>query len=309
MTTPSGVSLFFSVLLLFAFGVPTLNADGGGKSDLVAAYYHPSGGGQSILTLFPLTSGKETDVTLPTGLATFNLISFGPDGRSAYLQVPSAFGALVKIEFRPMRQSPVPGSAGLGDIFALTVSPQTGRIFVWASGGWDHPCGAYEIDPDAGTHRPLRVGHGPNCGGANGPISPDGKRALSSDGKHLSLQDLDTGATQSLGEGVGSWSPDGRWIAASEHGRIVLIDASAPSHRKKLGASGVNNHLIWSPDSKRLLFVKQEQRCNFLLLFQVDDSESLEVVDVETGKRYPIQSAHCAVSSSTVGWIDAKDVQ
>ena len=180
---------------------------------------------------------------------------------------------------------------------------------MWASGGWDHPCGAYEIDPDSGTHRPLRIGHGPNCGGANGPISPDGKRVLSSDGKHLNLYDLETGATQTLGEGIGSWSPDGRWIAAAGRGQIVLIDANNPSRRKKLGSSGVDNHLIWSPDSKQLLFVKQEQRCNFLLLFQVDDSESLEVVDVETGKRHAIPSGHCAVSSSSVGWIDSESAR
>jgi|SRR5271170_3385192 len=80
------------------------------------AYYHSDGAGQSILTVFPLLSSKETVLALPTGLGTFNLISFGPDGRSAYLQEPSAFGALVKIELGPLRQSPVPGSAGLGDI-------------------------------------------------------------------------------------------------------------------------------------------------------------------------------------------------
>jgi len=292
-------------LLVYGFCGVFANAANVGYSP---AYYHPGDGGESVVTLFSLASGKETDVALPKGLATLNLISFGPDGRSVYLQLPSSSSALVKVEFKPLRQRQVHGSAGLGDIFAPTVSPQTGRVFVVASGGWDHPCGAYEIDPDAGTHRPLRVGHGPNCAGANGPISPDGKRMLSSDGKHLNLYDLETGATQSLGEGVGSWSPDGRWIAASEHGRIVLIDASTTSHRKKLGASGVDNHLIWSPDSKRLLFVKQERRCNFLF-FAGDDSESLEVVDVETGKRYAVPSAHCAVSSSTVGWIDPEAVQ
>jgi dipeptidyl aminopeptidase/acylaminoacyl peptidase len=153
-----------------------------------------------------------------------------------------------------------------------------------------------------------------------GSISQDGKRVLSTNSlprtpgsppsvERLSLLDLETGATQSLGEGRGSWSPDGRWIAVSGHGRIELIDASNTSHRKKLGASGVNDNLLWSPDSKQLLFAKHEMRCSFLYLFQVDDSESLEVVDVESGKRHAIQSAHCGVSSSTVGWIDPEGIR
>ena len=295
MATSSSVSLFAALLLIAPLGGLTLNA-AGGEWDFVATYYHSNGAAQSILTLFPLISGKETDVALPLGLAGLNLISFGPDGKSVYLQRPSSSSALVKVEFNPLRQSQVRGSAGLGDIYNLTVSPRSGALYVRAS------LGAYEIDPDAGTHRPLRF--------AIGPISPDGKHAVSIDGKHLSLVDLETGSTQPLGEGrSGSWSPDGRWIATAGYGRIVLIDANNPSHRKKLGSSGVNNHLIWSPDSKHLLFVKQEQRCNFLFLFQVDDSESLEVVDVETGRRRAIPSGHCAVTSSAVGWVDATTVR
>jgi WD40-like Beta Propeller Repeat len=291
----SRLSLFAVLLLVAAFSASTLNA-AGGETGFAAAYYHSNSAAQSILTLFPLMSGKETDVALPAGLANHNLISFGPDGRSVYLQQPSSSSALVKVEFNPLRQSQVRGSAGLGDIYGLTVSTESGRLYGWAS------LGAYEIDPDAGTHRPLRF--------AKGPICPDGKHAVSNDGKHLSLVDLETGSTQPLGEGrSGSWSPDGRWIATAGFGRIVLIDANNPSHRKKLGSSGVDNHLIWSPDSKHLLFVKQEQRCNFLFLFQVDDSESLEIVDVETGRRRAIPSGHCAVTSSAVGWVDATTVR
>ncbi len=210
--------------------------------------------------------------------------------------LPPLARSLVKVGFNPLGQSQVRGSAGLGDIYELTVSSGAGRLYVWAS------LGAFEIDPDAGTRRPLRF--------ANGPISPDGKHALSNDGKHLSLVDLETGSTQPLGEGRrGSWSPDGRWIAAAGFGRIVLIDANNPSHRKKLGSSGVNNRLIWSPDSKHLLFVKQELRCSFPFLLPSGDSESLEVVDVETGKRHGIPSGHCAVTSSAVGWVDPNTVR
>jgi WD40 repeat protein len=300
--------LRFAVVLVDVACALRLHA-AGGESRFVAAYFSPA-----VITLFPLGPGKETDVTLPAVPATANLISFAPDGRSAYLQEPSAAvlnhpDALIKVEFSPVRQGAVPGSRGLGDIYSLTVSPRSGRIFVSASGGRDHQYGAYEIDPDAGTHRPLRVGDRPNCGGGIGTISPDGRQVLSGDGDHLNVLNLETGAMQTLGAAHGSWSPDGRWIAVSGGGRIVLIDANDLSHRKNLGASGVDDHLIWSPDSKRLLFVKQENRCRFLFLFQVDDSESIEVVDVETDTRQAIPSAHCAVTSSRVGWVDAEAVR
>lgn len=296
----SAVMAIYSRVLLFAGLqlVSTLGACGDGdESRFVAAYYHSNGAAQSILTLFPLISGKESDLALPLGLAGLNLISFGPDGGSVYLQQPSSSSALARQGgVQSPGTKPGPRLGGARRHLRAYCLFGSRRLYVWAS------LGAFEIDPDAGTRRPLRF--------ANGPISPDGKHALSNDGKHLSLVDLETGSTQPLGEGRrGSWSPDGRWIAAAGFGRIVLIDANNPSHRKKLGSSGVNNRLIWSPDSKHLLFVKQELRCSFPFLLPSGDSESLEVVDVETGKRHGIPSGHCAVTSSAVGWVDPNTVR
>lgn len=315
MTASSTVSRLSIVLLAMAVALEPSVAGG---ERFVAAYF---GGGQPVLSLFPLDSGKTADISLPLGRATINLISFAPDGTAAYLQEPAAGvlnrpDPLVKVEFKPTRLSPVPGSEGLGNIYSLSVS-RSGRIFVSASAGRDHPCGIYTIDPDAGTHRLLRAGRGPNCEGAIGSLSPDGKKLLSiyspprAPGgppsiEQLSLLDLDTGAIQFLGTGFGTWSPDGQWIAVSGLGRIVLIETSNLSHRKKLGAASVDDHLVWSPDSTRLLFVTRDAGCSFLHLFQVDDSESLEVVDVGTGKRHAIQSGHCAVTRSAVGWIDSE---
>jgi len=283
---------------------PKPNAAERETSHFVAAYFHPIGGEESLLTLFPFAPATAVDVSLPHGISSCYLISFGPDSKSMHLGDPTIDGTdgVIKVDFGPTRKSIVPGSAGLSVAF-LTVS-HSGRIFVSAGDRRNHQCGAYEIDPNSATHRPLRVGDEPACEGALGPISPDGKEVLSSVGEHLNLLDLDTGANVSLGIGRGSWSSDGRWIAVSGQGHIVVIDAKNPSHRRKLGTSGVDDHLVWSPDSKRLLFAKQELRCSLL-----GDAESLEVVDVETGKRHAIKSAHCAVTSSAVGWMDAEAVR
>ena len=82
-------------------------------------------------------------------------------------------------------------------------------------------------------------------------------------------------------------------------GSIVLIDAKNLSRPRKFGASGVNDILVWSLDSKRLLFAKREWRC-----FLLDDFESLVALAVETGKRRMIGTARCRVTSSGGGWID-----
>lgn len=305
MVGPSRRSCAALVLLVVtARGGLSLQGASLDASRFEVAYFHPVEG-RRVITLFPLISGKALDVELPVAPASvINLISFSSDGRSAYLQIPSAAvlsrtDALFKVEFGPTRQSPVPGSDGLGDISSLTISPRSGRIFVSASGGRDHLCGAYEIDPAIGTHRPLRVGAAPSCGGAMGSISPDGKHVLSTEGQQLRLVDLETGAAQPLGVGRAKWSPDGRRIAVSSQGRVVLIDALNLSQRKKLGSSGVGDNLVWSPDSTQLLFMQQDRRC-----FLLDDFASLVVLDVETGRRSVVGASRCSVTSSAVGWFD-----
>jgi len=119
-------------------------------------------------------------------------------------------------------------------------------------------------------------------------------------GHRLSLLDLDTGAAFALGADLqdGRWSPDGRWIAATSTAhRIVLIDATNTSRRRNLGSSG-DASIRWSPDSKYLLLLKSELRCTLSLFF-----DSLQTLEVKTGRRIVIKSSRCEVTAGTVGWI------
>jgi WD40 repeat protein len=257
------------------------------------------------VTLFPLSRKQPTiDVTVPTPSATTNLISFASDGRSLYVQQPYAFPdqppkVLFKIEFAPTRMSAVPGTEGLGDIWSIKLSKDTPRrMFVSASGSARGSCGDYEIDPQSGTRRVLRLGR-PNCRTVLGDISPDGKRVLSTNGGKLSLMDLETGAVRPLGVGRGKWSPDGQQIAVSGDGEIVLLQAGNLSRRKRLGSSSVSDDLAWSPDSKYLLVTKNDIRC-----FMLKDAETLLVLDVRNGHRRVVEGGRCAVTLPTFGWVD-----
>ena len=275
-----------------------------------AAYIHAGDDGP-LLTLFPMAGSKVT-IPLPADLRRdFRLIATSPDGKAIYGQKNDPLGptnAIIKIEFKPTRCSVVQGSVGLGPIWFLSISQQPDRIFAsgWSKRRGIGECGAFEIDPGAGTFRTLRAGVYPDCGGGGGDISRDGKRALGHQGDHLSLLDLETGAAHSLGTDLkdGVWSPDGRWIAAtSDADRIVLIDATDTGRRRNLGSSG-GARLHWSPDSKYLLLSKSQLRCALDLYF-----ESLQTLDVKTGKRSLVPSSRCEVGDGNVGWIDPAAVQ
>jgi hypothetical protein len=290
-------------------------ADGGqgaaGASQLfVPAYVHQGEHGL-ILTLFP-RDGPELATPLPKESGGFRVLAFSPDGRAFYGQKGNSTNpsALIKIEFNPPRQTEVPGSSGLGTIRSLTPSKRGGHLralVLRTNSGQEAKYEALDIDPSTGIVREL--GAAPWRGA--GPISPVSDQMLRKVDGRLELFDLETNAVRVLLKGVATqspylsatWSPDGRWISINQSGSISLIDANDPSRRRKVGGSG-GDAGVWSPDSKFLLFVKSQLSCLPTLYF-----ESLEVMDVETGKKTPIKSAHCNVSGGFFGWLDEAAVR
>jgi len=310
-----------ALTVLGAFSRNALTTNGGSTS-FEAAYLNEGYGSKSplLLTLFPL-DGAAYAVRLPPGLpGDFNLVAFGPDGKAIYGQpiTPRPQDGITKIEFNPPRQSTVPGTVGLGLIWHLAVSQESGRVLAagWSKKIGSAECGTFEIDPATGGFRILRAGVFPGCGGGGGPVSSDGRHGLTYSGKKLGLIDLETGAVQDItGIDAGAWSvggtwlsnctwsPDGRWIAAIRDGRILLIDALDLSHRVGRGAADRGN-ISWSPDSKLLLLSKSQFSCGLTLY-----SSSLEIVYVETGKRKIISSSHCQVAVPNIGWLNAPAIR
>jgi hypothetical protein len=255
------------------------------------------------LILFPWL-GPESRVPLRPGLVgSFYLLSSSLDGRALYgVSSGDDYGGLEKLELDPVRQSVLPGSAGLGYITSLTVSPISGKFFVSAAtrASGKVVCGDFEIDSNAGTLRMLRLGVRPDCGG---PISPDGGYELHGAAHLLTLLNLTTGTSTPLGAGMkwATWSPDGRWIAAvpSKGGAqdVIVLDAKSPASIRRLGTA--EGPVVWSPDSKYLLIEKSQISCSLTLY-----GASLQVIDVQTGNRSLVKSSKCKISAGSFFWMD-----
>jgi hypothetical protein len=260
------------------------------------------------LLIFPPTgAGSAVRVPLPTDLPKdFRLIEYSADGKLIYGQKLNSWDGITKIEFGPLRQSLIPGSNGFGTVSSIVTLEPSGRILLSGLFRSQGPigCGIFELDPDARRVRRLFEGKFPHCGGA---ISPDGKHSVQFPGNHLSIVDLDTGAVHDVGDGLSgaTWSPDGRWIAVVSGklgaSSVVLIDAHETGRRRNLGPSR-DGQAQWSPDSRSLLVATpRPSQCG-------PDLWSLEIIDIETGTRREVRSAHCKIFQNSTGWLDHESV-
>jgi hypothetical protein len=255
-------------------------------------------------------AGKETTISAPPELSIIGRAVFGSDGKTIYLL---GSGGVWRNDLKPPRRSIVRGTSGFSAVWHFTLSQD--RILISGilktQGGVE--CGTYEIAPHSESPRKLLAGAFPDCGGGGGEVSPDGKRALGHSGGHLALIDVETGALQIIPglkgltredvtwKGQAVWSPDGKWIAAFHEGSVTLVELKTSRLRKLGRASGL---VGWSPDSTRLLVSKSQFSCLPYLY-----SESLAVIDLQTGKESIIKSSHCNVSGGWAGWIDPEAVR
>lgn len=296
------------VLLMMA-----LSAFGGGEqlvgsddalwtsSSFCPAYFQP--GHPPELRLFPL-DGPALTVALPPALSPHShVIAFSSDGRAVYTQKDplNRSEGINKIEFQPARESVVPGTIGTGEVWCLESSQPPGTIVVNAWSWSQNTRGIFRIDPTA-TMQLLPLGSASVCGGEGGLLSPDGERAITRGRKQLRLVTLNTGTVSPI-KGTSTdtqctWSPDGRWIAGIRGGRIVLVNAAKPNRARHLGSAG-DAPIVWSPDSKYLLLRKSSLSCALTLY-----GESLEIVEVTTGRRRMVKSSHCTIIAGTLGWLD-----
>jgi hypothetical protein len=268
-----------------------------------------------VLKIFP-PKGPLVTVSLPFFLV--GPARFGSDGRSMYgivadrkSTVRPNHAGISKIEFDPIRATLMPGTSEFA-IKSFAISSRQDKLVisgrVQSSGA--RRCGVFAVDIPAGNVKQILIGE---CRDEWSwdylSLSPNGDRAVASHDRHLELIDLVQGTTRSLGSefDVGSWSPDGKWIAVRESGnrdRLFLIDAANLSRRHSLGAAVVIMP-EWSPDSRYLLLWKGYIfRCGFYL--DVDAPATLETLDIQTGKRSTIKSSRCQITNGETGWVSSE---
>ena len=282
----------------------------------VANYF--SGPHADTLRIFP-SKGNAITIALPFRITE---ATFGSDGKSIYGMIDSHKNvgldqpSLSKVEFNPIRASPIPGTNGF-IVKSFGFSSSQDKLVI--SGNLQHTnCGVFEILLPAGKVSQVLTYDCRNVWDWNNiSVSPNGEQAIATVGSniehelHLELIDLMHGTTRSLGNefSLGVWSPDGKWIVVREsvpRDSLFLIDAVDFSRRRNLGG-GVVLVPTWSPDSRYLLLWKGYLfRCGMDLGGLEDRPSTLETLDIQTGKRSTIRSSMCQITGGSTGWVSSE---
>jgi hypothetical protein len=291
-----------AVILIAAAGRPVCRAETQLTSYAYrAASYVSVAGVSQGLEIFPFAA-KAFTIALPFPLGPF---AFSPNGKALYgarlFDNPARppIPGLFKVDLDPIRATAVRGSEAVG-VESLAVSEHGDKIII-AGGERGAPCGIFELTLASAAIR--RVVTASPCDPLNISshwlgisVSPDGTRATAHRNHHLDLIDLVAGTVTQAPDDflLGAWSPDGKWLAAVKAGSnaTVLLDARTLEQRRVIGMTD----LVWSPDSRYLLAKNRQIPCG-------PEAATLQMVDVDTGKRIEIRASKCLIDRDTVGWV------
>lgn len=250
---------------------------------------------------------------VPTGVA------YSPRGDALYAlkrggASRQSGSSIVKIEFHPMRISPLWESDDL-QISAFGVAAAEDKLIIAEPRDRaTKTCSLVEVGLPSGSTRQALQSTDCRYGAPWNELSlsPDGGHALANVGRDLEMIDLVHGTFKSLGMkfSKGIWSsgaalsPDGNRIAVMEsarRGKLFLLDARNLSDVSALHGGSHRMTPAWSPDSRYVVRSKLRLRCGVGI--DVNPPFTLEIVDTETGNRTPIQSSTCKVQEASVGWL------
>ncbi len=284
-----------------------------GQEKSVPYPYLPAKCSSDTLTVFP-QAGNPITIPLPSRLAC---TGFSPDGKSLYarealnMSAPNELltASVVRIQFNPIRASPLPGSRGFGAYTNYAISMAEDKIVMPEYDPARHTCGIREVSLHTGAIRHLleNAGCDERFTWHGLSLSSDGDNAIATRSGHLEIINLVHETAKPIGDfESAAWSPDGRWIAAVRgRGKLVLIDLTNLSHRQL-------NHFCpltpqWSPDSRYLLlWTYHSFRCGFSL--DVETPATLQMLDLATGKKSTIRSSQCRIQGVT-GWVTSEIVR
>ena len=283
------------------------------------SYGQGSEAGSEALSVFP-PEGSAVKVNVPFHLGH---VVFGPHGKSIYATnaviqdgILREQTGLSKIEFNPIRSSPVAGTAAFHiKSFVVSLREDKVAISVNHQDRQGIPCGIFEILlPTGNVRQVLKSDCHDMWAWDKLSLSPDGTQAIATVGSntdrdlHLELIDVVRGTTKPIHGDywVGAWSPDGKWIAVlgNRNRDLSLIDPQDFSRRRSLGST-TSIMPAWSPDSRYLLLWKYRRfRCGFFL--DIEPPGTLETLDIASGKRSAVQSSECRLDNGPTGWVSSE---
>ncbi len=163
----------------------------------------------------------------------------------------------------------------------------------------------FDLDSEEATRIPIIIADDLNSGRSklvkadksitNYEISPDGKRALFGARGEVFTVPAKYGNTRNLTNTSGvhernsKWSPDGKWIAyisdATGEDEIYIIsqDGKGKPQQITTGADTYKYQILWSPDSKKILWSDKQLRLNYV------DIEKKKSVMVGQAKAWEIR--------------------
>lgn len=154
------------------------------------------------------------------------------------------------------RAQPPPVSAGPGcrsDVFELASGSRAVAIDGASAPAWS-PDARYIAASDTRSGPPVEIFPG---------------RLTSSTERRLVVKALDTGQTIDLGPGyLGVWSPDSRWLAYLQDGKVLVRRADASGDVRTISDRG-GWDVRWSPDGKWLVYTIQEETARGRLPFAI----------------------------------------
>ncbi|HEY1187177.1 MAG TPA: PDZ domain-containing protein [Gemmata sp.] len=181
--------------------------------------------------------------------------------------------------------------------------PSAGKdAIVFENGGW-----IYKFDPKANKAEKITISILEDRLGARGAltdvsksvsafeVAPDGKRALFAARGDIFTVPAAEGITHNLTRTPGAhdrnpkWSPDGKSVAfvsdatGEDEIHIGPADGSAPAKSVTSGADTYKYELLWSPDSKKILWADKKLRLQFI------DVETKKVTLVDQAKAWEIR--------------------
>lgn len=147
----------------------------------------------------------------------------------------------------------------------------------------------------------------------NYEISPDGKRALFGARGDIFTVPAKYGSVRNITNSPGvhdrnsKWSPDGKWIAyisdATGEDEIYIEpqDGSAPPTQLTKNSDNYKYQILWSPDSKKILWADRAQRLRYL------DVETKTIHEVTSSKAFEFNDYSWSPDSKWITYVKPED--